>query len=386
MKFSTFISSVHDLDLVERASCINEVLLESRRLSRLGKLTREEVFHLAREAKRRGLHVVLVWDLLMTENCFESSIAELSGWDLNSFDAIRLADIGAAQWLFLHHPKMKIQLILEGGSHNKDAILTWSHLLSPNLEKLVFSIQLPEEKLLDYCRSVSVRCEILGAGRTPLLHTPRYLLKEHIDDDSEEKEAFIYSEESNFREFLIVENDRGTTLFSDKDHFILDSLENIRSCERFDIRIDLRELSKRGNAADNIDIICTEILKSGRFPKEQWPKNTQKSFFKTNKTTVLFSKIRSKRRQKRDERALAEILYSRGGSSVIFRALRDFEHSSIAGILLPSGKRIAVPDYFKMETLEGEELDFVEVDRIFRAPWFKYAASGTLLIKDEDEL
>lgn len=387
MQFCTFVSSEKDLNLCSKSKLLKEVLLEPALLSRLGTLSKDRIFSLASQAHKLNLRVVLVWDILMNESLIKDIIHELTSWDLSAFDSVRVVDIGAAQWLKIKYPHLKLQLNLEGHSHNKEALLTWSKIFASTLERIILSIQLPEHKLIEYCQSLSVQCEILGAGSILLLYTPRHLLREHLNvqennTQTEIIQAFAASEESNYRPFPMIENIHGTFMFLDKDQFILDKLEKLDKAGLFSTRIDLRHLSSEGHSANNIDIICQQYSLNTSTLREKWKRKTQQPFFKSNKTTVLFSKIRSKQRQHRDDTCLAEVLYSKNGHYVIFRALQSFEVSKITEILLPSRQKLDIPSYLKLRNLEGHNVDFIELDQIFTTDWFKHACSGTLLKTD----
>ena len=82
---------------------VSEVILAHKRLSRLGKLETEPLLELAEQAHKRSLRVCLQWDLLATENDFRRMLQEvLEQIPLSSFDAIRVQDIGALEWLRQH--------------------------------------------------------------------------------------------------------------------------------------------------------------------------------------------------------------------------------------------------------------------------------------------
>ena len=153
---------------------VSEVILAHKRLSRLGKLETEPLLELAEQAHERGLRVYLQWDLLATENDFRRMLQEvLEQIPLNSFDAIRVQDIGALEWLSQHPTKPKIHWIAETGHHNLLSLKRLVEYVGSTLERIVLSTELPLPILSEYCRELSVSCELLAVGRILLFYSPR---------------------------------------------------------------------------------------------------------------------------------------------------------------------------------------------------------------------
>ncbi|MDX1521102.1 MAG: U32 family peptidase, partial [Anaerolineae bacterium] len=183
MNFNTFAVSLSDLDRCAQARRVTEVLLEPDLLARQGRLSLRDVHELALAARARALRPVLVWDALMPERRLVEIEAELVRLDFSVYAAVRVSDVGAAQWLRNHQPQMPIHLIAETGNHNLTALQGWCDYFGPALERLVLSIELPEEKLIDYCRRLPVGCEVLGVGPILLFYSPRSLLAQHLSPD-----------------------------------------------------------------------------------------------------------------------------------------------------------------------------------------------------------
>ncbi len=157
MQFNTFISSISDLERCVNAPNLQEVLLEPLLLACQGRLSLQEVEFLASQAVERGLNPVLVWDILMPEQMMMEICQKISQYNLNLFSAIRVCDPGAAWWVKTHFPQLKIQLIVETGNHNLEALQGWCEVLSDSLERLILSIELPEETT-DRILSKTSRC------------------------------------------------------------------------------------------------------------------------------------------------------------------------------------------------------------------------------------
>lgn len=383
MQFNTFISSIPDLERCVNAPNLKEVLLEPILLARQGKLTENQVQTLAEEALKRGLRPVLVWDILMPERVMKDVCEKLKNWDLSQFAAIRVCDPGVAYWLKIHFPKMPLQLIVETGNHNLESLLGWCEIFSETLERLILSIELPEEKLIEYCQKLPVACELLGIGQILLFYSPRSLLIEPLaaEDDStlylEAKAAF---EDAPNRHFPTLETIHGTLMFLDKDQFILDKLEGLRSARLHTVRLDLRHLEKNGDVAVNIDNICQQILDNPVTLRLNWVRETRAPFFKANRTTALFSRMKSKVADYRDEHCLAEVLTGESGKYVVFQTFRDFNVSQIQRMIMPTGEEIKIPSEIIFRNLNGEQLETFTDEQIIVTNWIKKAVPGTLLL------
>ena len=382
MQFNTFVSSVQDIEQCVNAPNLQEVLLEPALTARLGKLSDNRVHSLASAAVQRGLRPVLVWDVLMPERIMISVCDRLSQWDLSRFGAIRIADPGAAYWLKTHFPQIQLQFIVETGNHNLEALRGWCDMFSGSLERLVLSIELPEEKLVEYCQTLPVACELLGVGQILLFYSPRSLLAEHLlphPDSPLHLEASAAFAETPNRHFPTLETVHGTFMFLDKDQFILDKLDALRAAGLHTVRLDLRHLSQEDNVAVDIERICHQILTDPVTLRVTWPRETRAPFFKANRTTALFPLMKSKSKYRNDT-CLAEVLTGEGGKYVVFYTLRSFDVSLIKSMLLPTGEEIALPLGVAFRNLNGELLHAFESEQILVTDWIKKATPGSLLL------
>jgi putative protease len=388
MQFNTFVSSVEDIERCVKAPNLQEVLLEPALTARLGKLPEKRVHSLASEAVQRGLRPVLVWDVLMPERVMTLVCDQLRQWDLNRFGAIRVCDPGAAYWLKTHFPQMPLQFIAETGNHNLESLRGWCDIFSGSLDRLVLSIELPQEKLAQYCQTLPVACELLGVGQILLFYSPRSLLAGHIGRgvgefpqllDAPLEATAAFAEAPN-RHFPTLETAHGTFMFLDKDQFILDRLDTLDNAGLHTVRLDLRHLCQEGDVAVNIDKICRKILSDPASLRLTWPRETRAPFFKVNRTTAVFPRMKSKLSEYRNDVCLAEVLAGEGGKYVVFYTLRPFEVSLIKSIMLPTGEEIEVPQGVTFHNLKGELLDIFEPEQILLTNWIKKAVPGALLL------
>ncbi|HAX79391.1 MAG TPA: hypothetical protein DCY88_27085 [Cyanobacteria bacterium UBA11372] len=403
MQFNTFVASISDIERCANAANLHEVLLEPALLARQGKLSEEKVHLLAAEARNRGLRPVLVWDVLMPERVMRGVCDRiLQQWNLNCFDAIRVCDPGVAYWLLVHFPEIPLQLIVETGNHNLESLLGWCEFFSGSLERLVLSIELPEEKLIEYCQALPVACELLGVGQILLFYSPRSLLVEHLageqvtpgageqvsrgEEDNFNLESPLYLEataafaDNPNRHLPTLETAHGTFMFLDKDQFILDKLDALQAAGLHTVRLDLRHLEQQGDVAVDIDIICGKILSDPASLRVNWSRETRAPFFKANRTTALFPRMKSKVTDYRNDACLAEVLAGEGGKYVVFYTMRPFEVSQIKSMIMPTGEEIKLPQDVSFRNLNGDRIIACESEQILVTDWIKKAVPGSLLL------
>lgn len=393
MKFSTYVSSLEDLQRCVRAPGVDEVLIEPALLARQGRLSTQEAETLAQQARTLGLRPILVWDILMPQDVMRSVCARLEAWELTHFEAVRVCDPGAAAWLMQTHPTMPLQLSVEAGSHNEEALQGWCEIFAPTLERLSLSIELPEDKLSSLASRLPVPCEILGLGPILLFYSPRSLLRSHLlaenpevtkemEQNSPENSllvAITSASQFNQKPFVTVESAHGTMMFLDKDQYVLDRLENLGGAglERF--RLDLRHLDHAGGGAPQLEEICTLAHEDPAALRRRWPRKTRAPFFRANKTTAQFSRMKSPLHAQRDRSCLAQLLAGENGNFVVFYTLRAASICSATHLVLPSGEELELPESLHFRDLDGNTLTSFEAEQIVVSDWIKKACAGALL-------
>ncbi|MEM7536543.1 MAG: U32 family peptidase [Chloroflexota bacterium] len=396
MNFNTFVSSSEDIRRCVGLDRLTEVLIEPVLLAREGTLSLAAAWRLAEEARQAGLRPVLVWDALMPEQVMVAVCGELDAWDLRQFAAVRVSDMGVAHWLLAHYPALPIQLLMETGNHNIHSLQGWCDFFGDALDRLVLSIELPEEKLVDYAQTLPVGCEVLGVGRILLFYSPRSLLAQHVltQEDAAQKdtaqetigqkaiqhiETAVITEKHHDRLFPTVETPHGTFMFLDKDQFILDRLDKLAEAGLHMVRLDVRHLSTAGDAATDIDVVYAAMHEQPQKLRRQWQRPTRAPFFRTNKTTAQFGRLKSKRYAYRDESVLAEIVAIENGRYIVFQALQNFEIEQAGCILLSTGETLMLPSDLHFRSLDGTLITQPQDQQLFTSGWVKKAVPGSLL-------
>jgi putative protease len=384
MKFTTFVISKEDILACAAAPNLEEVLIEPSSLSREGRLSIEEAEALAKEAAQHGLKPTLVWDILMTETEFANRSTLVGGMNLDLFSAIRTQDPGAAMWVRDNAPEKGLQFVVENSNHNMPGLLRWVAELRP--QRMILSTQLPEDKLIACCKELNTECEVLGAGKILLFYSKRHLLQANFRNEDDTNDAhWIYadssSEESASRPFPTIENEHGTFMYLNKDHFILDSLARLDEAGMHTIRIDLRDLQAGEHAAKGIDSICAMTLARDAGLDTVWTRPTSAPFFKRNRTDKQFARMKPQTRLLRDAQCVAEVVSVERGELLGLLTLRDFntDGASFRFVAHDGSELPAELDTFS--DITGNPLTTCAAHQVVRCQWVKGVKAGAILVR-----
>jgi putative protease len=386
MKFTTFVTSKEDILACAAAPNLEEVLIEPRELSREGRLSCEEAEELAKEAAQHGLKPTLVWDILMTETEFANRSKLVAGMNLDLFSAIRTQDPGAAMWVREHAPGKALQFVVENSNHNMPGLARWVSELRP--QRMILSTQLPEDKLIACCKQLNTECEVLGAGKILLFYSKRHLLQANFRNDEEANDAhWIYadssSEESASRPFPTIENEHGTFMYLNKDHFILDSLARLDEAGMHTIRIDLRDLQAGEHAAKGIDTLCAMTLAGDAGLDTVWTRPTSAPFFKRNKTDKQFARMKPQTRLLRDAKCVAEVVSVERGELLGLLTLRDFDTQGASFKFVAHDGSELPAELETFSDITGNPLATCAAHQVVRCQWVKGVKAGAILVRDE---
>lgn len=386
MKFTTFVTSKEDILACAAAPNLEEVLIEPTQLSREGRLSLEEAEALAKEATQHGLKPTLVWDILMTETEFATRSKLVAGMNLELFTAIRTQDPGAAVWVRENAPGTPLQLVVENSNHNMPALLRWVAELRP--QRLVLSTQLPEDKLIACCQQLDTECEVLGAGKILLFYSKRHLLQANFGNDEDANDShWIYadssSEESASRPFPTIENEHGTFMYLNKDHFILDSLARLDAAGMHTIRIDLRDPQADGRVAQGIDTVCAMTLSNDPGLDSVWTRPTSAPFFKRNKTDKQFARMKPQTRLLRDAKCVAEVVSVERGELLGLFTLREFDTDGASYKFVAHDGSELTAELESFSDITGNPLTRCSAHQVVRCSWIKGVKAGAILVRGE---
>jgi putative protease len=322
----------------------------------------------------------------MTNDEFQARSKLVAGMDLALFSAIRTQCPGAAAWVRANVPYTALQFVVENSNHNMPGLKRWVTELQPT--RMVLSTQLPEDKLIACCKELATECEVLGAGKILLFYSKRLLLQANFADDDESRDAhWLYadssSEESASRPFPTVENEHGTFMYLNKDHFILDTLSRLDQAGMHSIRIDLRDLQNGEHSAKGIDDLCRLTIGHDAALDTWWPRPTSAPFFKRNRTDKQFARMKPQTRLLRDANCVAEVVTVERGELLGLMVLRDFQAlGSSFKFIAHDGTELPV-QIENLSDIVGNPLTQCDAHKLVRCPWIKGVKAGAILVLDK---
>ena len=380
MKFNTYLNNKKTLKLIHDTS-IREVILEHKTLSRMGRLNTDSLLSLTDAALESGLSPVLQWDNLCTESEFENCIKLLDDLPLSKFAAIRVQDIGAAEWVRHELPEIPIHFIAETGNHNLRGLLRWHEYFGQQLKRFALSSELPISTLNYYCRSLTVQCEILAAGRILLFYTPRKLLgnDESSKNSFDFKEKIFVPSDQPQRQFPTLENQHGTFMYHHKDLFLLDFIPELQKINLKVLRLDFRHVEIKSEWIKKIDRLLGSFDKQTvRSLKSKWPSKITRGFFRANRTDLAIDRIKNPYRKDHGETLVGCVVEAVKEQHLIMLTRKSFQTGeSLLGIT-PEGRECIISTE-SIHNADGQPVSEIESGNLYQVPHVKYVTAETLV-------
>ena len=349
------LSIQHEGDAGEAlVSSADEIVLGCRDFSRFGQLDWQTCVSLARRLSQHS-KVILAWDVLMTERQLEQLTGKLQSADLGCFSAVRVQDLGALSWLRRHCPQTDIHLLLEHGGHNLKAIRGWVKRVGDQLKRIVFSPQIPLERLVEFIvlgRSLGVETELMVLGPLLLFSSPRRLLDPYSDPESTEDSPLALladSLESPHKNFELVENGWGTFMFHPKDLGLVYALRKLCEAGLSFARFDLFEFSTSQRHSRPISLISKirRAFEDGANSEQlqnlllqEYPRPFIKGLFGANKSGRLFGKLKNQHIAERGPRFIGSVV-------------EVAKKAHVAIYVRDSGRPLCLGDRLEYRTPEG---------------------------------
>ena len=380
MHFNTYLESFSELEQIQQTS-IREVILQHKSLSRMGKQSTKSLLSLLEAALSCGLSPVLQWDILSTEQTFQHCLTLLNRLPLAKFHAIRVQDLGAAEWIRQEHPELPLQLIVETGNHNITGLQRWTEYFGQQLQRLVLSTELPKSVLNEYSKILTVPCEILAVGRILLFYTPRKLLssQDFSTDSPDFLEKKLVPGDQPQQQFPTVENQHGTFMFHHRDLFLLDYLPELQNTSLEVLRLDLQHLDLSANWLIKLSALlesfdkekCTAI-------KSAWPTKITHGFFRANRTDLAIERIKNPHLKDHGETLVGYVVEAVKGEQLIILARKTFPFAKALLGITPEGREcnIAIED---IQTTDGQPVTEIVSGNLYQVPHVKYVTAQTLV-------
>lgn len=378
MKKTSYIKEEKELHLLKKYG-IGECILSPVDLSRKSLLPMDKVISLGKRARELGISPVLEWDILMEEKRFQAKKKILQSLDLELFDAVRVADPGALEFL-LQKAHAPIHWVVEHGNHNLEGLLKWRDYIGTRLERLVLSHEIPYMKLVEYEKKLNCPLEILLLGRILIFYSPRPLLEGFFPEEQGQIKALASSEESSHRNFQVEENTHGSFMYHLRDFCLIQEQEKLENLSSFWGRIEGVTLS-RGTFEKGLKLLSLFNKELWEDFKAEYPRKLTKGFFLVNKTDIIFPKLKNHRLLRTDDSYVGEVVDVLKGKYLIIaqKSSRNFLKKGEEFLYMtPEGKDL----YLKLDKLmdlEGEEIEKIEFNQYIMTAYKKGITPKTIV-------
>ncbi len=285
------------------SSFVKEVIVCLRDFSSRPVFAKEDLPDLYAEAQRRGQQLLLECDLLFNSEELERASAELLELESNT-DCLRILDTGLARLLVEQIRSLQIDLMVNWGNHNSEGLLGWNEAFGSAIRRLILSPEISHSMLDGFIKKIPRQVEIPVLGALQVFYSRRLLLSEGKDD----VQALASSEESAHKNFPFYQNKRGTFMDHVRDLGILDDVVNSFQGEQVWGRIDLR-----GRPSEVLWPLLERFWESRSAEdwltfKEQYTRALFKGYFRQNKSSSLFRKLKNEHLEKQHDGFVGEVI------------------------------------------------------------------------------
>ncbi|NMC62785.1 MAG: hypothetical protein GYA55_06410 [SAR324 cluster bacterium] len=277
----------------------------------------------------------------MNETVMRDCCALVESLNKDLFDAIRISDLGALEWLLEKKWQIKLHISCETGSNNIGSIKSLcDHVKKKRKEfpeRVLLSLELPEIKICEYAQALPSPCEYLGAGGIEIFYSARRLLSSSytLREGDNYIEAIVSSPEASDRPLRCIETIHGTLLYLDKDQFVLDRTHNLETARLHSLRIDMRDHPWEPSIDFYIDGIFHGF--EDRIP---WPRGYCAPFFESNETTKEFNKLKASRIYLSKGEVVAEVIASEKEKFVAYVTKEKINLNGVFSLMNSTGKEI----------------------------------------------
>ncbi|MDH4468805.1 MAG: U32 family peptidase [Bacteriovoracaceae bacterium] len=364
------------------------------------------------EGKDQVSKVIIDVDLLYSENEWSVKMGELSelvnawvsGDDVSL--SIRTKDFGATEFINKKLSHIPCQVNLEIGHHNWESIESWIDRLGNRIERIIFSYELPASLIHTYCEKIDdlsrkrnskfIERELLVAGPILLFTSPRKLLSVQLEDEElKEKQielmgndqyslyAIVDSQESPHHGFTSMENASGTLLFHPKFLNLFD--QNLSELGLTHGRVEFC-LTGESNLSIEQKNSRELFFKKGTLKESEYSFPSLRGFFHTNKSKVIFKKLKNQNLVARSKEYAGHILDTVKGEFLIMQVEHELGLQRGEELLLrnPEGEETIIK-LMELKNTSFEDQKSIGQGELALIPYVKKMVSQTLVEKWEKE-
>ena len=379
LTFNTYVNDPVQLSVLQPTG-VREIILEHQALSRWGTLNTDQLIELIHLSAKQGYSLSLQWDALYNEAELHPSIEIFEQLPLAKIHAVRVQDLGVAEFIRQEHPLVPLHLIVETGNHNLASLQQWCRYFGKQLQRLVLSTELSGKTLHSYCETLNTPCEILGLGRILLFYTPRALLQFLQPPNGSPLEKVVSSDEHRHHHFPTVQNQHGTFMFHCYDLFLLDLLPQLMKTKMQVLRLDFRFtdlfewIQVVDHQRENFNLAQIKQLQSA------WPVHTIHGFYRANRTERPIERLKNKHLQDHGEHLVASVVEVLKNKYIALLSRKPFSTNEPLLFITPEGKEVTLSPTFIQNT-QGQAVESTQPAGIWLIPYHKWIVPKTLVYR-----
>lgn len=368
---------------------VKRIVLGSKNLSKWGELEHQEIKDIIIDSRKNQIEIQIECDVLPTENqlgFFQNCWKDLN---LNSDECtIRVCDVGLMDWFYSRG--YRLIPILEAGFHNLRALSLIEEQYGDKISYFVLSKEIPFEVQKKYSEfALNKDIEFNFVSPLQLLYTPRKLLESFsLKLSSSYRQTFASSEESVHKGFIVRENHWGTILFHPKHFSVLSRWESINEYKNCHLLVDLRLVENDLNRLKFYQLIVN--FANGINDKKQmeevflndFPFPLFRGFFDTNKTDILFSKLKNSHSEHPQYQRVGIVLDMIKGKKLIIKIVEGQKLKLGDSIVIqsPLNRQISL-DLTRIVDLAGREIAEANQNSVVSINYVKNFPTQSVIFK-----
>ncbi len=335
--------------------------------SRFGRFPLDELPKLIDESSRKNVLLGLDWDLFLHEKDTPFLKSMMRRIPFSFIHEVRIQDFGMLSFFSDLNVALEINFLCEARFPNQHAIAALCK--DRRFSTLTLGHQLTKETMLKHARGSTLKTEMMISGPIPLLQTPKELLAR---GESESVQKIAHSEEGPHRNFLIEQNQNGTTMFHNKDLQLFSFWEELQQSPLTGLTIDWRRV------AESFSELCSWFKLFCSRPNERmpsffsiYPRPTCSGLFRSNRTDVLFSKLKNSHLQFSRSNAFARVIDVSKDSYLLLQKIGSTLNEDVPN----NGWLFIAPDGTEKEILKpqfevlGTKSEFLKTPYLSRCPF-----------------
>lgn len=361
---SVYFDSDINISYFEKLPKNFEILFELKELSKINGLSFSKLQKLISCFKTSAKKVLSI-DNFIRECEFLEKTKYLTEEFLLNFDAVRVEDLGLANFIKEKFPNIKLELILENFCHNINAIKEIKKVFGASLQKIIISSEL-EFNTIKQLISNKINIEISLFSNILIFQTPRKLMPssmrgEYLLNSKEIKEH-------SKLKYLCTEH--GSFIFYPESFNILKDYKKLVEIGAKNFKLDFRFLDKKEK-----EEVFNSLLLNVSLDKLALTSSYNPIFFNTNDSDILFKNLKKKSFSTLPK---AEIIATCSGKYGVIYTYKDFDTSKELSYI--TADKTSLQATFECFNINGDSTTNLKKNKVYYTKWVKKLQVGSVIL------